>query len=157
MRTAANIGCALLLIFCVGCNGDRISQLEKENRDLKAALAQKTVSRNDDQMKCLKEARTVFEDKYRRDNSTIYLNYMNHFNRDENVCYVFVEWRANNAPVGRISSVNLWSIQKNLRVGVFLANESPEGKESVSKCVVNGISCTNLDEFNKLVQPFMNN
>ena len=157
MKITVIIESVLLLIFCVGCNGDRVTKLEEENKELKAALAQKTASRNYDQMKCLRDARTFFEDKYKRDNSTIFLNYMNHFNRDENVCYLVVEWRGNNAPLGSTSSMNLWNTQKNFRVGVLFANQSPEGKESVSKCVVNGISCTTVDEFNKLVQPFMNN
>jgi len=157
MRTTVIIESALLFTLCVGCNGDRIAKLEKENQELKARLAQKTVSRNSDQMQCLREARAFFENKYKRDKSTTFLNYMNHFNRDENICYLVVEWRADNAPFGWTSSVSLWNVQKNSRVGVIFADESPNGKESISKCVVNGVSCTTIDEFNKLVQPFMNN
>jgi hypothetical protein len=108
-------------------------------------------------MKCLREAKTFFEDKYKRDKSTTFLNYMNHFNRHENVCYVVVEWHAENAPLGWISSMTLWNTQKNSRVGVLFASHSPDGKERGTTCVVNGISCANLDEFNKMVQPFMNN
>ena len=155
MRTRFIIGTAFLLLC--GCNRDRIANLEKENQELKARLAQETMSRNYDQVKCLQEARTFFEGRYRRDKSTIFLNYMNHFNRHENVCYVVVEWRAGNAPFGWTGSMTLWNTQKGSRVGAFFANESSGGKERVSKCIVNGISCETLDEFNKLVQPFMNN
>ena len=154
MRTLLIIG-TVLLILC-GCNGDRIAKLEKENQELTARLAQLTASRNSDQAKCYAEARTFFEEKYKRDRSTIFLNYMNHFNRAENACYVLVEWRGDNAPLGWTGSTTLWNTQKNSRVGGIFDNHLPDGKDKVSKCSVNGISCQTYDEFNKLVQPFMN-
>jgi hypothetical protein len=157
MRTNVIIESALLLVLCVGCNSDRITKLEKENQELKEKLPQETANRDDDQMKCLGEARTFFEAKYKRDKSTTFMNYMNHFNRAQNACYIVVEWRANNAPFGSTSSTSLWDTQKNSRVGVLFANHSPDGKDSVSTCVVNGVSCKTPDEFNKLIQPFMNN
>ena len=157
MKTTVIVESALLFILCAGCNRDRIATLEKENHDLKAMLAQKTVSRNDEQMQCLKQTRTFFEKQYRPARSTTFLNYMSHFNRDENVCYMVVEWHGDNAPIGSTSSMTLWNMQKNSRVGILFANQSPDGNERVSKCIVNGISCENPDEFNKLVQPFMNN
>lgn len=145
----------ILLILC-GCNGDRITKLEKENEELRARLAEETMNRNSDQTKCLQDAKTFFEDKYRRDKSTTFLNYMNHFNRHENVCYVLVEWHAENAPLGWTNSISLWNTEKSFRVGKFFASHSP-GKERGATCVVNGISCKSVDEFNQLVQPFMNN
>ena len=157
MRATVIIQSALLSILCVGCNGDRIAKLEKENQELKAKLAEETANRDDDQTKCSREARTFFAVKYKRDKSTTFLNYMYHFNRAENVCFVFVEWHADNAPLGSMSSTTLWNTQKNSRVGVFFDNHSPEGKEIISRCDVNGVSCKTFDEFNKLVQPFMNN
>jgi len=146
----------VLFILC-GCNGDRIARLEKENQELKARLAQETTSRLDDQMKCFREARTFFEDRYKHDKSTTFLNYMSHFNRHDGVCYVLVEWHGENAPLGSTSSMTLWNMQKNSRVGQLYANQSPDGQESVKKCVVNGIPCTTPDEFNQLVQSFLNN
>jgi hypothetical protein len=157
MRTTGIVESALLFILCAGCNGDRIARLEKENQDLKARLAQKTVSRNDDQMQCLRDTRTFFEKQYKSVKGTTFLNYMSHFNRDENVCYMVIEWHGDNAPLGSTSSMTLWNMQKNSRVGIFFANQSHDGNESVSKCTVNGISCATPDEFYKLVQPFMNN
>jgi hypothetical protein len=155
MRTPFVIS-TVLLILC-GCNGDRIAKLEKENQELKAKLAEETANRDDNQVKCSGEARTFFELKYKRDKSTTFLNYMNHFNRAENACFVLVEWRADNAPLGSISSTSLWNTEKNYRVGVLFDNHSPDGKQIVSRCAVNGVSCKTFDEFNKLVQPFMNN
>jgi hypothetical protein len=99
----------------------------------------------------------LFEDKYKRDKSTTFLNCMNHFNRAENACYVLVEWHSDNAPLSSTSSTSLWNTQKNSRIGAIFENHSPDGKESASPCAVNGVSCKTLDEFNKLVLPFMNN
>jgi hypothetical protein len=155
MRTLLIIGTVLFILS--GCNGDRITKLEKENQELNARLAQLTASRNDDQTKCYAEARTFFEQRYKRDRSTIFLNYMNHFNRVENACYVLVEWRGDNPPLGWTGSTTLWNAQKNSRVGGIFDNHLPDGKERVSKCSVNGVPCQTFDEFNKLVQPFMNN
>ena len=128
MRATVIIQSALLSILCVGCNGDRIAKLEKENQELKAKLAEETANRDDDQTKCSREARTFFEVKYKRDKSTTFLNYMYHFNRAENACYVLVEWRGDNAPLGWTGSTTLWNMQKNSRVGVIFDNHHPMEK-----------------------------
>jgi hypothetical protein len=146
-----------LLLIASGCDvSERISRLEKQNKDLEAK-----------QGKCSKEARTWFnENMGSGDKNTILLTYTDHYNKQLNKCFILVDYRYHPSFLGGVNpwvkDLTLWDVQENAKYGKFsethVTNLKPTLKmeDNVLTCEVYGKKCQTEDEFNKLVAPFLN-
>lgn len=155
--------CALL----AGCDGDRITTLEKENADLKAKVEkQNPVVVYDLQAKCSKDAQTWFSENWSRDKDTILLDFTNHYNAKLNKCFILVEYhyKSNFAGPGGDSWTNemsLTDVQQNAKLAYFAENHITNWKlqlnthEEVISCNVLDKECKTGDEFNNLVSHYM--
>jgi hypothetical protein len=86
----------LLSIFLLnGCSNpyDRISELEKQTRELKDQVKQqREVATLDEQAKCGKDSRTWFDTNWRADRDTLLLDYTNRYNKALNKCLIVVNY-----------------------------------------------------------------
>jgi type II secretory pathway component PulJ len=161
----------LAVLAVSGCDDlQRTARLERENADLKAQLKErdaqlqeKDVSRNYElEARCSKDARVWFNQNYSRDKDTMLLTFSNHYHVASNQCYIFVEYHWKQG-VGEswMNDISLWNVYENDQVGTFLEdhiiNFKPTDFSKISTCEVYGSKCTTIDQFNGLVQPYMNN
>lgn len=149
-----------------GCDhGERIGRLEKEVQELKSVGKSAQVSTDYDmQAKCSRDAKAWFNDNWNRDKDTILLDYSNHYNKAQNKCFELVEYHYSLA-VGSswVNDMTLWDVYENSKYGnvsvshiIYFKSDTPP-TETVGSCEVLNTKCSGLDEFNRLVQPFMNN
>jgi hypothetical protein len=157
------------LLLCCACDTDRINRLEKENADLKAAVAKTTATTDFNlQEKCSAAAKNWFRENFRHDKNTILLDETNHFNKKANKCFVFVEEHSGeDSKVATIeyswyNNMTLWDVFENAKYADFLANHTtfaPESKipseDKVVECDVAGTQCKSLAEFNNLTRSYM--
>jgi hypothetical protein len=165
------IGCALFI--ATGCDtGDRLAKLEKENQELQAEIKKRDNAGADldFQAKCSKDGRNWFNENWAgsRDKNTILLDFRNHYNKKENKCFGFVEWHyhSNFAGPGGSSWTNLmslWDIYENIKFGDFSQNTYTYWKpqpttttNEVLTCDVLNQKCKSVEEFNRLVSPYLN-
>src|SRR5437870_2013918 len=92
-----------LFFFLSACTAqqdkDRISQLEKQTKELQKQVKQeKEIASLEDQARCGKDARVWFTQNWSRDKDTLLLDYQNHYNKSLNKCFVLVQ---HNWSVGR--------------------------------------------------------
>jgi hypothetical protein len=94
------------------------------------------------------------------------LTFTNHYNKGLNKCFIAVENHRKNLFLGDDSWVNeitITDVQENNRYGWFRTDHEvllkPEYhvEERVSDCNMGEKHCKNLDEFNTLTAPYMNN
>lgn len=138
--------------------------MEKENETLQAQLkSQQTNLDLDAQAKCGKDAREFFRLNWQADSDTITLTYTNHFNKARNKCLLLVEnhYRADS---GRTESwqhiMSLFDVYENadygdLRAWHQIGTDASE-KLHIFECRVDGSKCATIEEYVKLVRPFMN-
>jgi hypothetical protein len=155
-----------VLLFGCGCEGDRINRLEKQNEDLKSQIAKESTARDFDlQGKCSNAAKAWFNENYAgtsRDNDTSLLTYSNHYHEASNECLIVVEYHFNQKVMDSwFNDITLWNVYENSKYGNFVEVHSTdykgELKNRVDNCEVAGKKCTSIDQFNGLVQPYMNN
>lgn len=166
MKALKVISLYSVILIAVGCNSDRISQLEKQNQELKTQLDRdRTVHDLDLQSKCSNDAKIWFNENWassRNEKETMLLDFSNHYNKSSNKCFIFVEYHFGHA-VGAswTNNITLWDVYENSKYGDFAENHfisySGEPKDTVITCEVLDKKCTSVDQFNSLVQPYMNN
>ena len=156
----------LLMLMFAGCDSGR---LEKQNAELKAQIAKDTVARDFDlQAKCSKDARVWFNVNWQRDKDTVLLDFSNHYNAQNNKCFIFVEYHYNSrmADAGGSSwtnDMNVWDVYENAKYADFTENHFTYYKptihvgDEVITCDVQGTKCKTANEFNNLIRPYMNN
>lgn len=154
---------SLVALVGIGCDtGNRISRLEKENEDLKAEIQKNHIALDYDlQAKCSRDARAWFNENYSRDKDTLLLDFSNHYNKSSNSCMIFVEYHFRSGADGCFNDMSLWNVYENSKYGQFVEsyvinNKGPSGT-NVSTCEVGAQKCTNVDQFNAMMQPYMNN
>jgi hypothetical protein len=150
-----------------GCDHEeRISRLEKENKDLRAEVdkTRDTVADYDLQAKCSKDARTWFNESWTRDKDTLLLDFSNHYNREKNKCFILVEYHYNAGVSGSwMNDITLWDVYENAKYGTFSDHHyvsfSKDGgpAEQLIGCEVQSKKCSTADEFYNLIQPYLNN
>ena len=155
---------ALFSVVATGCddNNDRITKLEKQSQDLKAQADRDSAVRDYDlQAKCSSEAKAWFQSNYQRDKNTLLLDYTNHYNKSQNACFIAVEWHFNGSePFEWTNYMGVWNVLENSKLGEIYDRHhrvEQDFKEDAYQCSVNGTSCKSVDEFEKQVQPYMNN
>lgn len=156
----------IILLLSLGCGDrERIDRLEKQNQELKDEVKKAQASTDYDmQVKCSRDAKAWFNDNWERDKGTLLLTYTNHYNKAQNKCFELVEYHydiANGA--SWVGDIMLWDVYENTRYGnvsvTHMVYYKPvvSSEESVGTCEVFGTKCSSVDDFNKLVQPYMNN
>jgi hypothetical protein len=169
MRRHILIALAVLVIV-PACDTDRINRLEKENADLKAAVAKTNATTDFNlQEKCSGAAKNWFRENYRSDRQTILLDESNHFHKKLNKCFVQVENHSNaDEKVGGIlwswdNTITVWDVFENARYAEFMEGHTmftPASKlpaeDKIYECDVVGTKCKSLDEFNNLTRSYMN-
>jgi outer membrane murein-binding lipoprotein Lpp len=151
------VGCVLL----AGCNHeDRITKLEKQSQDLAAEIKKTTAAADFDmQAKCAKDSRMWFNENWRRDKDTLFLSYTNHYNKSKNQCFINVEDHYGTFGQSWVMDMAVWDIYENEKYAnisvTHLIDSKFNDSESTVSCEVYGTKCKSVDEFNKLVSPFM--
>jgi hypothetical protein len=164
------LGLGLLPIL--GCNDDKIAQLQKQNEELKAQMAkQNAASDLDLQAKCSTAAKQWFNENWAgtsREKGTIFLDYSNHYNKASNKCFVLSEYHYNSdfGGPGAESWTNvmtLMDVYENVKYANFSENHITHFKPTINvgdeviTCDVQGDKCKTGDEFNNLVRPYLTN
>jgi hypothetical protein len=152
-------------LFLSGCGyGERISNLEKQNQDLRTEVKRSSaVADFDLAEKCSRDARAWFNTEWSRDKATMLLDFTNHYNKARNKCFITIEWHYRLNPNGEswVNDIMLYDVYENEKLGSISVNHlvslRPEYSftENVYGCEVWGQKCKTLDEFNKLTTPYM--
>jgi hypothetical protein len=155
-----------ILLMGAGCHTDeRVARLEKENRELKDQIEKGHATADYDlQEKCSRDSKTWFKENWLRDNSTLFLDFKNHFNRASNKCFIFVEYHSKLDKSGSWSNdMTLWDVTENSKLGTLFENHfvylkpSLNTQDLVLTCEIQGKVCKTVAEFNELLGPFLNN
>jgi hypothetical protein len=89
------------------------------------------------------------------------LNYSNHYNKAQNKCFILVEYHHSFDKLRSwLNQMSLWDVYDNSQYGTFIENhmiESQPERDVVLTCELLDKKCKTLDEFNALVQPYLNN
>src|SRR5713226_10771540 len=111
-RTTKSFGAALILtLLSVSCDiSDRVSKLEKQAKGMQSDKDRMTDY--DLQAKCSKDAKAWFNENWSSDKDTILLDFMNHYNKKQNKCFILVErhYNSNLAAPGGTSWTNDMSL-----------------------------------------------
>ncbi len=154
------------VISATGCDSDRISKLEKENQEMKAKLEKGNAAQDYElQARCAKDTRVWFNQTYSPQPDTDLLAYTNHYNKNLNKCFATVEIRFRTVTTyplwGHI--ITLWDVYENSHYGTYseLLTDGLRLKggtaDNLLHCEVYGSKCKTIDEYNGLVQPYLNN
>jgi hypothetical protein len=162
LRVAVILGLTVLAL--TGCDTERLNKLEKENAELKAKVEKFDSARDFDlQAKCSKDSRAWFNENYGRDKTTTLLDFSNHYNKSSNTCMISIEWHYTQGPsISWVNLRSLWNVYENAKYGDFSEHhyvdlKNPPSRDEVITCRVTDKQCKSVDEFNDLVQPYMNN
>jgi hypothetical protein len=162
-----------LLLIATGCDvPERVSRLEKQTKELRADVDKNRAELDrsraaadlDSQAKCSKDARAWFNESWFRDKDTLLLTYTNHYNKSSNKCFILVEFHYSlNVGSSWANSMALWDVYENSKYATFGENHMVtwkpkyEATNDVILCELVNEKCKTLQEFNKLVSPYLNN
>jgi hypothetical protein len=157
----------IVSVVLMGCNReDRITQLEKRTQDLEEQIKKdNVVSQYDLAEKCSRSAKEWFKENWQSDQDTALLDYTNHYNKTMNKCFISVEYHYNfskNDP-SWMNDISLWDVNENSKYGDFSEEHrisftpGSEPTTTVESCEVTGTKCKTLDEYNGLVESYLNN
>jgi hypothetical protein len=155
----------ILLLLSFGCDDrDRIGRLEKQTQELKEDVKRAQVSTEYEmQAKCSRDAKAWFNENWQRDKSTMLLSYTNHYNKTQNKCFELVEYHYNLGDGSSwVGDIMLWDVYENTKYGnvsvthMIYFKPVANTRESVGACEVLGMKCKGVDEFDRLVHPYMN-
>jgi hypothetical protein len=159
----------VLMLIMVSCDdAQRLDRLEKQNKALQAQLQaqvkDKDVTRNYDlQARCSKDSKVFFNQNYSRDKDTMMLDFSNHYNVASNQCLILVEYHfSNRSGKSWLNNMSLYNVYENAKYGDYLEEhvigfDHDDPIDKVITCEMFNEKCTSLDQFNKFVQPYMNN
>jgi len=156
-----------LVIVLGGCDAGKISRLEKQNQKLQSEIRKNQAAVDlDMQGKCARDSKLWFDEQWgHRDQDTLSLDYHNHYNRSLNKCFALVDYRSGTRPGGRrgqsvLVHESLWTVyENNARLAEFSSryiSYKSESEEKILDCRVDEKTCQSEDEFDNLVQPYMN-
>jgi hypothetical protein len=165
LRNSIHAAILVVIVFTVGCrDGQRITQLEKQNEEFKGQLARNQAATDFDlQAKCAKDSKTWFSESFSNDKDTVLLDHTNHYNKEENKCFMVVEWHYKSSFYGEGSWTNhmsLWDVYENTRLGEMIEQhiiefKPPSTRNEVQGCSVLDKKCNSVGEFDELVRPYM--
>jgi hypothetical protein len=158
------IALAGLLLITSGCGHDeRIGRLEKQVGELQGEVKKnQAVVDYDLQAKCSKDARTWFNENWAGTKAML-LDFSNHYDKALNKCFIFVEFHYEVGVGGTwVNDMTLWDVYENTKYGTFSQTtySSLKGEFQMSPrvgtCELLVKKCTTVDEFYKLVNPYLN-
>jgi hypothetical protein len=156
------LGLSITLI--AGCDhSDRIAHLERQNAQLQEKLTtQQTIAEYDLREKCSRDAKSWFKENWSRDKDTILLDYTDHYSKEQNKCFILVEYHYKFGDgESWVNNMTLWDVQENSKYGFFSENHAiftkPEYRSNnqVILCEVLGKECKTGEEFNRLISPYL--
>jgi hypothetical protein len=149
------------------CSSDRIAQLEKQNKEIRAEFdRQKTLVDLDTQSKCSNAALAFFRRQWSSDKDTALLDYTNHFNKALGKCFILVEWHQNSNTVFKgfawYNNIQLYDVLENNQYADFaehhitaVVGTEVKATDSVLRCNVDGAECKTSKEFNEKTRHYM--
>ena len=154
---------SILIVILTGCDNQRVSTLEKDNRELKDKIQMRdSVTDLDLRAKCSRDAKAWFDDGW-RGTQALLLDHTNHYNKAMNKCFILVEYHYS---LGKgpdwINHMTLSDVYANSTYGTFSENHflfgqpATELSEKVIGCEFGEKKCKSLEEFNDLLRPYMN-
>jgi hypothetical protein len=157
-----------LLLLASGCDsgqGARIDRLEKQVDELKTEVKRNGVAADfDAQAKCSRDAKGWFNENWAGTKNAILLTYTNHYNKAQNKCFILVEYHYSfDKSNSWVNNMSLWDVYENAQYGKFSENHmiilgpNSQTRELVLTCNLLSDKCKTIDEFNSLLQPYMNN
>lgn len=171
MRRLLAVALACLVPLIAGCDTDRMNDLEKQNKDLKAQLDKQHTTENYElQSRCSNDARAWFNGNWAqtsRDKDTMLLDHQNHYDAKQNKCFIFVEYHFKTQSAGPkedswINDMTLYDVLENSKYGEFSESHLTyfdsqlSSRDILISCEVYGEKCKTVDEFNNLMRPYMN-
>ena len=157
---------ACLLCLNVGCDySQRITRLEKDNKDLQSKVSRQEAAIDYDlQAKCAKDSRTWFLQNWQKDNKTLLLDYTNHYNRSRNICFILVQYNRSMGRKGEFVSKDLIAhdIYENVEhaSGGTVEHVGDPDYKDIPRCSIENQNQTVKsfqDCFNKIWATFMTN
>ncbi len=154
-----------VLLMSIGCGQDeKIANLEKQNRELKAEVEKTHATADYDlQGKCSKDAKAFFKENLAGAKDAVLLTFRNHYNKPLNKCFILVEYHYS---IGEkpswANSMTLWDVYENLEYAKYAETHmiyfkpSPHTEDKVVSCESSDKKCKTGDEFNELVNSFLN-
>jgi hypothetical protein len=156
---------AVSLTLLPACNTDRIAQLEKQNKEMRAELErQKSLVDLDTQNKCSNAALSFFRRTWSRDKDTVLLDYSNHYNKALGKCFILVEWHYNSHTVFNGSAwfgvVQIHDVFENNRYAEISERHAvtftpPNTIDTVTSCNVDNVACGSMEEFHNKTRHYM--
>ena len=156
-------------LFCLflGCDyPDRITRLEKENKDLQTQVSRQQAAIDYDlQAKCSRDAKAWFNENWNSsDKNTLLLHYINHYHKPRNKCYILVEYHYSigDKTASWVNHMSVYDMYENTEYGSFSENHmiyyKPEVRteDRVFVCKFLRKECKSLEEFNGLISPYLN-
>jgi len=155
----------LLAVSLCACNDAKIAQLEKETKDLRKQLDEAKHVDLSTQEKCAAASQRFLQREYPPDKDTITLTQHNHYNQQYSKCLVLIEWHYYGAGGSKAGSwymvITLFDAYENGRYAQFSKftsiGENREPHETMYACEVDDKKCASLEDFNKALQPFLDN
>jgi len=155
--------CSIVLLF--GCDADKIARLEKENKELKAKLDEKSKLVDlDTQSKCSTAAKAFFRQNWQRDKDTILLDYTNHYNQSLGKCFILVEWHSNTVTDRGewFNTIELYDVFENNKYAsvtdlTTIDQKTFESSKKTINCEADGEKCKTLPEFYEKTRGYMSN
>jgi hypothetical protein len=163
MKPLALLGGLSIFLFVACNNSDRIARLEKQNQELQAQIKKDHgISDFDSQSKCSRDSRTWFSQNWSREANTILLDFNNHFSASTNKCFILVEFHYSEGKSGSwVNHLSFYNVYDNAEEGGYSENHfvstMPLGatENKVFHCEVFGQECKTIEEFNRLLVPYM--
>ena len=147
----------LLSLLCLtACDADKVARLEKENKELKAKLDERSKLVDlDTQSKCSTAAKIFFHQNWREDKDTILLDYSNHYNSKVGKCFIIVEWHYNDTVSKRgewYGNIQLHDVFENNKYAELSEHtdvdyQTFKSTKRVLRCNVDGEECKSSEEF----------
>jgi len=147
-------------IITTGCDKDRISRLEKENRELKAKLEKSAVAQDYDlQARCSKDAERWFDEHFPAERETRSVTFTNHYGKAMNTCFVQVDnnFDGKSRLVTYYTVGSLWNIYENRELADYQLVHMNDLSDRLVKCTTTEKTCSTVEEFDSFVQRYMKN
>jgi hypothetical protein len=158
----------MLAFAMLGCDIEhRTGRLEKQVEELKTEVGKiKAASDLELQAKCSRDAEVWFDKHWsQNDKDTVLLVQRNHYNKSLNKCFVFVQYhyRTTGGNDSWVNDMSLWNLYENVQLGTYTANHTHSRKptyevtDELITCVCEGQKCDSIENFNAMVNPYLDN